>query len=203
MAPRWSGQRSRQAQGCSKNLEGKGNPWGMGAGARLDWARTALPRQGARRNRVGDRRRVAHPGRLRRRLRDRAKKDDARWPGCSYAGVVQGCSATARPPVTLARRAAAAVPDVGGARRRDVRVRCHQGRRDLCALLQHDQNEYPQIGGNYEVVPGYPPRCATSSCRWRGRRTCRGCRRRATLPLLGTVTYTTVLPRPSTTTYAA
>ena len=121
---------------------GRAGPAGLGQGP-------ALPRQGARPGRgVGDRRRVAVLGRLRRRLRGPREEDDARGGRTARhrGGVVRGARRRRdlHRRLGTAGRQRAAVPDAGGAERRDVRgVRCHQGRRDLCALLQHDQERVP------------------------------------------------------------
>ena len=83
--------------GLFKNLESKGNPWGMGARARLDWAKD-LPfeveyrRQGQQLGRVGVRGRLPVLGRLRRRLRGPRQEDHPRGRRAARhrRGVVRG-----------------------------------------------------------------------------------------------------------------
>ena len=80
--------------GLFKNLEGKGNPWGMGARARLDWAKD-LPfpvKVLGQDVEKASRRRVAVLGRVRRCLRGPREEDDARGGRAARhrRGVVRG-----------------------------------------------------------------------------------------------------------------
>ena len=120
------------------------------------------------------------------------RRRPVRWPscstppGCRFAVLGDGETCTG----DSARRAGNELlfQTLAAAERRDLRrVRRHQGRRHLRALLQHDQERVRRRSAG-PTRSCTTPSCSTgscatrSSCRWPGRATCRGCRRRRTPP---------------------
>ena len=181
-----------RARRAVQEPRGQGQPVGHGrpGAARLGQG-PAVPGQGARPGRrEGVGRRVAVLGRLRRCLRGPREEDDPRGGRAARhrRGVVRGARRRrdVHRRLGAAGRQRAALPDAGRAERLDVRrVRRHQGRRHLRALLQHDQERVRRRSAG-STRSCTTPSCSTgscatrSSCRWRARPTCRGCRRRGT-----------------------
>ena len=147
--------------GLFKNLEGKGNPWGMGARARLDWAKD-LPFPvkvlGQDVEKASDVEWLFWVG-CAGAYEDRAKKTTRAvaelldTAGVSFAVLGDGETCTgdsarrAGNELLFQTLAAQNVVDLRGVRR-------HQGRRHLRALLQHDQERVP--AGRW-VVRGRAP----------------------------------------------
>ena len=133
-----------ELNGLFKQMENKGNPWGMSAKARMDWAKDlALRRQGRRRGRREPRRgRLAVLGRLRRRLRGPREEDHRRGRRAALHGRRRLRRPRQRrdlhrrlgPP----RRQRVPLPAARHGERRDAdRGQGEEGRLDLRPLLQH------------------------------------------------------------------
>lgn len=154
--------------GLFKKLESKGNPWGMGAKARMDWAKD-LPspsRSSARTSSRPTTSTTSSGSAAPAPTRTAPRRRRARWPSSSTTlAWTSRSSATARPaPVTPPPRGQrGALPDARGAERRDAqRARRDQDRRHLRALLQHDQERVPaarrQVRGAAPHAAAQPPR---------------------------------------------
>ena len=142
------------------NLERNGNPWGIGADKRMDWAEGLGGPDAGR----SPRRRIPALGRLRGRLRRpdqeadaRARRGDARG-GRRLRGAGPGRRLHRRSGAALGQRDA--VPDGGAAEHRDdERQEGEEGRHRLPALPAYDQERVPAAG---RQLRGPPPHAADS-----------------------------------------
>ena len=147
---------------CSGTSRRKGNPWGMNASARLDWA-ADLPFEVRVVGADGEDRcpttsstcsGSAAPGRSRtaRRRPPGPSPSCCTWPASSFAVLGEGETCTGDP----ARRSGNEFlfQMLAAAERRDAqRDRRQEDRRDLRRTASTpSRNEYPQLGGHYEVV---------------------------------------------------
>ena len=144
-----------------KNLENKGNPWGMNARARLDWTEGLdfeVPVLG---DTVEDliRGRLPLLGRLRRRARGPREEDDAglrraaAHRGRRVRRARRGRGMHGRPGPAAGQRVR--LPDARPAERRDPeRGQGHPHRRDLPALLQLAR---PRVPAARRQLRGHPP----------------------------------------------
>ena len=146
--------------GLFKNLENKANPWGMAARARLDWAKDLPFEVKVVGQDVEDACRGGLPvlGRLRRRLRGPGEEDH---PGRGRAAGHRRASAS---PSSVTASPAPATPPAGPAT--SSCSRCWPRATSRCSTRSAPprssspartastriKNEYPQVGGSYEVV---------------------------------------------------
>ena len=172
---------------CSRTSRSNGNPWGMAPGPRLDWAKD-LPFDGqgasARTSSRPDRRRLPVLGRLRRRLRGPRQEDDPRGGRAARhrRGRRSRCSATARPAPATRPAAPATSSSSRCSPQQNVETLNEVGATKIVVTCAHCfntiKNEYPQLGGKYEVRAPHPaaqpagPR-EEARARSRARATCR------------------------------
>ena len=148
-----------------KNLENKGNPWGQNArnAARLDQGgrlrRAGLRRRGRRRLRRSSTcsgSAAPAPTRTAPRRPPRPSPSCCTAPGVEYVVLGAGRDLHRRLGPPLGQRVP--VPELAAAERRDAqrRVRGPRAHRKIVVTCPHCFNtlgrEYPQLGGNYEVV---------------------------------------------------
>ncbi len=139
-------------------MENQGNPWGMNQGERGDWAKDldgvtiVDPGRAARR-------RVPLLGRLRRyRSTTRTRRSPRRWPSCSQrAGIDVAILGPVGDVHRRLRPAAAATSTCSRCWRcRTSRCSTAWACKKIITQCPHCfntlKNEYPQLGGNYEVV---------------------------------------------------
>ncbi len=151
-----------EASGMLKNLENKGDPWGMGANRRLAWAEELDFEVPVADGPLGAEVEYLFWVGCAGALEDRAKKTTKAIATLLHSG--RGELRRARPGRDLHRRPGAAdgqrvrLLDAGPAEHRDPQ-RDRPGRRagkTIVASCPHCfntiANEYPQLGGNYEVV---------------------------------------------------
>ena len=144
-----------------KNLENKGNPWGMPSRARLEWTQGLdfeVPVLGQDVEDLAERR-VPVLGRLRRCARRPGQEDH---PGLRRAaahrrrevrGARRGRGLLRRPGPAAGQRVR--LPDARPAERRDAergRRRQDGSSRPARTASTPSADEYPQLGGHYEVV---------------------------------------------------
>ena len=139
-----------------RGMENQGNPWGMNQAERGDWAK-GLDDVADRRPGRAARGRVPLLGRLRRQLR---RQEQAGHAGDGQAAAPRRHhGGRARPVGDVHRRLGpplrqrVPVPDAGHAEHRDAQ---RHGREKIITQCPHCfntlLNEYPQLGGHYEVV---------------------------------------------------
>ena len=141
-----------------RNIENKGNPWGLHDSARVEWTEGLDSRSPGRAGRADPRRRrVPVLGRLRRRAGRPGEEDHAgvRRAAARRRGRVRDPRRRRdlhrRPGAPAGQRVP--LPDAG---QQNVETLNAIGAKKIVATCPHCfntlANEYPQLGGNYEVV---------------------------------------------------